>query len=244
MPATNKETKKATATKKTVSGVKKTVKRVVKKPATPKPKTPKKSSVANDVPQKKTIAIRRVNSGTPENLSERIYGELRQEKVDEENDQVDNEILKDFSEDHARQKAEAAIVHPAMLPVEEEDDFDDEEEEVEGDEEDEGEEEPEDDDLESFRAELEEKTQHEAVYDNARLAKDFEPEDEHVYNDHLGRSVSLYRKIAYFFVALVAALLVFIFFFSVVKTTITLIPDQERVQNNLVFDVFDKDTTG
>ena len=242
MPATNKETKKAVATKKTVSGVKKTVKRVVKKPATPKPKSPKKSSVAKDVPQKKIIAVRKVMS-VPEEVEKSITPETGREiEMDD--------MMKDFSEDHARQKAEAVIVHPAMLPIKEvkENDFDDDEEEdeeeVEGGEDGEDKEEPEDDNFDSFRAELEEKTQHEAVYDNARLAKDFEPEDEHVYSDHLGRSVSLYRKIAYFFVALVAALLVFIFFFSVVKTTITLIPDQERVQNNLVFDVFDKDVSG
>ena len=225
MPAINKETKKTTSAKKPV-------KRVVKKTAVKEKAPAKRKPAEKKAPEKKKIVIRKIVS-PEENLSAPADLKTLPAEIKAEDGEMDG-FMKEFSEDHARQKEEEKIEHPSMLPTgtleETDEDFEDEE--------------AEDEDFDDFRAELEEKTQHESNYRKTLPEEKLKIEEEYSYNDHLGRSVSLYRKIAYFFVLLVATLLVFIFFFSVVKTTITLIPDQERVQNNLVFDVFDKDTTG
>lgn len=56
------------------------------------------------------------------------------------------------------------------------------------------------------------------------------------------RSVGLYRKIAFSFILLTVALLSVIFYFSFLKVTIVLIPNQERINSNMIFDIYDKDT--
>lgn len=233
MPAIKKVTTKKAVAKKAKPAVKKTVKKVAKKAVTTRktPAAPKKE------PAKKKIAVRKVTTGEVE------IEKTEKEPIQEEHKVIDEkaeleEFLRDFSEDHARQEEDQHIEHPGMLPVSravgaiavqaEENDQDS---------------------LDPFRVELEEKTQHEEIgYEEKQEEKqgeeDAESGDVLAYNDSLGRSVSLYRKIAYFFIALVALLLMFIFFFSIVKTTIVLIPDQERIQNNIIFDVYDKDNGG
>ena len=55
------------------------------------------------------------------------------------------------------------------------------------------------------------------------------------------RSVGLYRKIAIFFLIATIILLSFISYFLFASVTITIIPDQERINNNMIIDVYDKD---
>ncbi len=57
------------------------------------------------------------------------------------------------------------------------------------------------------------------------------------------RSTKLYRKIALSFIILTVLLLGVIGYFTFVKVDITLIPNQERISNNLIFDIVDKGTT-
>ncbi len=54
-----------------------------------------------------------------------------------------------------------------------------------------------------------------------------------------GRSIRLYRKIALIFVSLTVVLLAAIFYFSFTRVTITLIPNQERISNNMIIDIYD-----
>lgn len=54
------------------------------------------------------------------------------------------------------------------------------------------------------------------------------------------RSVKLYRRIAYSFVLLTAVLVAVVSYFTFVKVEITLIPNQERLSNNLIFDIYDQ----
>lgn len=56
---------------------------------------------------------------------------------------------------------------------------------------------------------------------------------------HNHRSVNLYKRIAYSFIALTVLLVAVIFYFSSVKVTIVLIPNQERVNSSMIFDVYD-----
>ncbi len=56
------------------------------------------------------------------------------------------------------------------------------------------------------------------------------------------RSVNIYRRITYFFIFLVFILLLTSAYFLLTKVTITLIPDQERMSNNLIFDVQDSES--
>ncbi len=58
------------------------------------------------------------------------------------------------------------------------------------------------------------------------------------------RPVKLYRKIALSFIALTIILLVVIFYFSLVKVTIVLIPNQERISNNMIIDIYDQAKEG
>ena len=55
------------------------------------------------------------------------------------------------------------------------------------------------------------------------------------------RSVGLYRKIAIFFLIATVILLSFISYFLFASVTITIIPDQERINNNMIIDIYDKD---
>ncbi len=54
------------------------------------------------------------------------------------------------------------------------------------------------------------------------------------------RSLKVYRNIAYFFIFLVVSLLLGVLYFAMVKVHITIIPNQERISNNMIFDVYDK----
>ncbi len=56
------------------------------------------------------------------------------------------------------------------------------------------------------------------------------------------RSVNIYRRIAYFFIFLVFLLLITSAYFLLTKVTIVLISDQERMSNNLIFDVQDSES--
>lgn len=56
-----------------------------------------------------------------------------------------------------------------------------------------------------------------------------------------GRSIAVYRKIAYSFIVLTVMLLAAIFYFSFVKVTITVEPKQESLNSNLIIDILDKD---
>lgn len=56
--------------------------------------------------------------------------------------------------------------------------------------------------------------------------------------------LNLYRKIALSFIFLTLALLAVIFYFSFVKATIILTPAEERISNNLIVDVYDKNKQG
>ncbi len=58
------------------------------------------------------------------------------------------------------------------------------------------------------------------------------------------RPIKLYRKIALSFIALTLILLAVIFYFSLVKVTIVLIPNQERISNNMIIDIYDQDKEG
>ena len=73
--------------------------------------------------------------------------------------------------------------------------------------------------------------------------KNFNPINNN-YDNHMenipqtsGRSVKLYRKIAVSFIFLTLILLAVIFYFSFVKVTIILEPNQERISSNFIFDV-------
>ena len=55
-----------------------------------------------------------------------------------------------------------------------------------------------------------------------------------------GGSVSMYRGIAYLFIFLVVILLGVIFYFSFAGVKITIIPNQERTEGNVFFQVYDK----
>ncbi len=77
-------------------------------------------------------------------------------------------------------------------------------------------------------------------------SKDFNQEEEKVIDfeedekPHQRYSLKLYRRIAFSFIFLTIILLGVIFYFSFVKVSIVLIPNQERITNNLIFDVYDK----
>ncbi len=81
--------------------------------------------------------------------------------------------------------------------------------------------------------------------DNAKKEiADKEQKQELINNEETAgksRSLGLYRKIALSFIILTVILLVVIAYFSFVKITIVLIPNQERISSNLILDVFDQD---
>ncbi|MCG2700539.1 hypothetical protein L6267_00010 [Candidatus Parcubacteria bacterium] len=74
---------------------------------------------------------------------------------------------------------------------------------------------------------------------NADAEKDIENNNKTEQKED--RPLSLYRKIALSFIILTVSLLAVILYFSFVKVSIFLIPNQERLSGNLVIDVFDKD---
>lgn len=81
-----------------------------------------------------------------------------------------------------------------------------------------------------------------SVIDSSQKEKEDKEVEEIIEKKYSGgRSVRLYRKIAFSFVALTLVLLAVIFYFSFVKVDIILIPNQERVSNNMIFDVYDGD---
>lgn len=60
-----------------------------------------------------------------------------------------------------------------------------------------------------------------------------------VDNLSANRSIGMYRKIALSFIILTVVLLAAIFYFSFTRVKITVIPNQERISNNLIFDIYD-----
>jgi hypothetical protein len=58
---------------------------------------------------------------------------------------------------------------------------------------------------------------------------------------HSGNSLMLYRKIAYFFIFLTLALIAAVLYFALVKVKITIVPNEEKLSNNMIFDVYDSD---
>jgi len=62
-------------------------------------------------------------------------------------------------------------------------------------------------------------------------------------NQSKPRSISLYRKIAFSFIILTVLLLIVVFYFSFVRLTIVLIPNQERISGSFIVDIYDKDKT-
>lgn len=82
----------------------------------------------------------------------------------------------------------------------------------------------------------------------AQLEVDREKKEENIVvpelentNIHVGRSVRIYRKIAYFFFFLVLILVGFISYYTFVKVKIVIIPNQERISNNMIFDIKDQE---
>lgn len=59
---------------------------------------------------------------------------------------------------------------------------------------------------------------------------------------HTSRSINIYRRIAYFFIFLVIILVGFIAYFSFIKVDIILVPNQERISNNMIFDIYNKES--
>jgi hypothetical protein len=58
---------------------------------------------------------------------------------------------------------------------------------------------------------------------------------------HSGHSLMLYRKIAYFFIFLTLALIAAVLYFALVKVKITIVPNEEKLSNNMIFDVYDSE---
>ncbi|RLC39178.1 hypothetical protein DRH27_00355 [Candidatus Falkowbacteria bacterium] len=57
------------------------------------------------------------------------------------------------------------------------------------------------------------------------------------------RSLKMYKRIAASFIALALLLVLVILYFYLVKVTIVLIPNQERTSNNMIFDIYDEETS-
>lgn len=55
------------------------------------------------------------------------------------------------------------------------------------------------------------------------------------------RSINLYKRIAAVFLVLTVVLVLVISYYSFIKLTIVLIPNQERISNNMIFDVYNPD---
>ena len=66
-------------------------------------------------------------------------------------------------------------------------------------------------------------------------------DDEYLETNHNNKSLNLYKKIAYFFIFLVLILVLVVLYFSFVRVKIILIPNQEKISNNMIFDIRDKE---
>lgn len=73
------------------------------------------------------------------------------------------------------------------------------------------------------------------------LKEEEEKEIDNIVNQKIGspRSIKVYRKIAYFFIILTVVLIATVAYFMLVKVTIVLIPNQERINNSMIFDIYD-----
>ena len=81
------------------------------------------------------------------------------------------------------------------------------------------------------------------VEDFSNLADKMEDrsDDEYLETNHNNKSLNLYKKIAYFFIFLVLILVLVVLYFSFVRVKIILIPNQEKISNNMIFDIRDKE---
>ncbi|MCK5211735.1 hypothetical protein KAJ89_03465, partial [Candidatus Parcubacteria bacterium] len=77
--------------------------------------------------------------------------------------------------------------------------------------------------------------------EKAKPAPPFVPSEEIFPVRH---KISIYKKIAFSFIALTLVLILVILYFIVIKVSIVLVPNQERVSNSMVFDVHDADVEG
>jgi len=76
---------------------------------------------------------------------------------------------------------------------------------------------------------------------NSDSEEDFNLEEEYLEEEYNVKSLNLYKKIAYFFIFLVLVSVSFVLYFSFVRVEIVLIPNQEKISNNMIFDIYDKD---
>lgn len=56
------------------------------------------------------------------------------------------------------------------------------------------------------------------------------------------RSIKIYKRIAFTFVFLTFCLVLVMLYFTFVRITVVIIPNQEKISSNMIFDVYDKDT--
>lgn len=97
------------------------------------------------------------------------------------------------------------------------------------------------DDLTAQEDEIIDDVSDDLVPENLSEEEDDEIQEIVQMRDKNSRSVGIYRRIAYFFAFLVLVMAAVILYFFILKVTIVLVPDQERISNNLIFDVRDKD---
>ncbi|MCK4539682.1 hypothetical protein KAU09_00835 [Candidatus Parcubacteria bacterium] len=88
-------------------------------------------------------------------------------------------------------------------------------------------------------AELEKNGSQEKDGKEEKWDKEEKAEESKIY---ISQSINIYRRIAYFFIFLVIILVGFIAYFSLVKVDIILVPNQERISNNVIFDIYDKES--
>jgi hypothetical protein len=86
-----------------------------------------------------------------------------------------------------------------------------------------------------------------SINEESSYAKASEDEDEdnekeeYLKASHNNKSLNLYKKIAYFFIFLVLILVLLVLYFSFVRVKVILIPNQEKISNNMIFDIYDKE---
>jgi hypothetical protein len=73
------------------------------------------------------------------------------------------------------------------------------------------------------------------------LQAETEPSENLIEKIASRHSIKAYKKIAYSFLGLTLVLLAVVAYFTMAKVTIVLIPNQERIGNNLMFDVYDQE---
>ncbi|MCD4762101.1 hypothetical protein K8R32_04050 [bacterium] len=78
------------------------------------------------------------------------------------------------------------------------------------------------------------------------LKEEEDKEIDNIVNQKISspRSIKVYRKIAYFFIILTVVLIATVAYFMLVKVTIVLIPNQERINNSMIFDIYDAEKGG